>query len=495
VSATGVTLASALVTWRRNDALARLRPVAVIASVEGSSLKFDEPVELEADEVAYVLAGDEGAGAAIRILGVLPGRQSVTIAEGGPAVVPGSRLCLAEGRFKIRRVSPASVGLVVDDASPFAPGDVVGTAEGAWAVVSSIQGNTLGLSGPLGGLRPGERVDRLAIVARTAVVEAGADGASMRLASILGISEGQVLVGARNGRAPKPIGTVRRIAGDRVTVDRPAEVTSGEVILALATPRRSRVKTISADGRSLTLDGPVPRLAALVGPDAGDRAELATVRSVDGQMVDLHTPFRSLRPGDVLAEMETIEAIEGRPTELELEIKLTSPGDVRSGDVIGLVNRWVSRTGGVGIAAVSGQRLTLETPIDALATGDVLGLADVTGDRAVLRVEEVGGLSAADPLLLGGTDARTGQAMLASAIIERVRPENRTITLRLGGLGDDVRLRPESLTLGFLFDARFADTFPAEARRNGLYVSWLGVMDERALAPPETDAAASSGGT
>jgi hypothetical protein len=59
--------------------------------------------------------------------------------------------------------------------------------------------------------------------------------------------------------------------------------------------------------------------------------------------------------------------------------------------------------------------------------------------------------------------------------------------LRAGSLQPEIRLRPESLTLGFVYNTRFADTFPAEARRSGLFVSWLGMMDEQALAAVQAD--------
>ena len=42
--------------------------------------------------------------------------------------------------------------------------------------------------------------------------------------------------------------------------------------------------------------------------------------------------------------------------------------------------------------------------------------------------------------------------------------------------------------MGLFYNARFAELFPAEARRDGLYVAWLGFMDgarDTALVPQD----------
>ncbi|AWB22782.1 hypothetical protein DA075_19260 [Methylobacterium currus] len=465
-----VTLATAATAWRRNMVLFRLADAALVVSVEGGTVTLDQRASVAAGDVVY-FAPDGEAEQAARLASVEG--ATLTLAAGSATPKVGARLRLPEGEFRIRRVVPAAVTLEVDDASPFRAADGIATAKGAWALVTAVNGTVLSLSRPLDGVDAGDAVARMMVSGRTSVVEIAADGVTMRVGSTLGLAVGQP-VAALVDDVRQDLGAVELIVGDRVRLNQRLPIAPGAVVVSLRPPAAGRATFVSADGRDVMLEGGVVGPTALLcAAEAGSTA-CATVRSVTDGTIRLDREL-GVGVGDAVCELEVLAPFEASPSDSGDELVVDDPGDLRPSDVVGVVERWVSRAEDRPVASARDGMLSLQDPLDGLVAGDMLGLADLSLQRPVLRLADVEGVAEGDALTLSGVDARTGETRLAPAFVSSVAHDLGLVALRLDGLAEGDRLRPESVRLGFDYNARVADTFPADARRDGLFVSWLGV--------------------
>ncbi len=470
VAGTTVTLASATTTWRRNMVLGRLADAAIVVAAEGLTVTLDQRASVAAGDVVY-FAPDGDVGEAAKLAAA--DGTTLTLAAGSATPKVGARLRLPEGEFKIRRAFPVAMTLEVDDGSPFRAGDGIATAKGAWALVLAVDENTLSLSRQLDGAAAGDAIARLMVAGRTSVIEIAADGFTMRVGSTLGLAAGQPMASlAGDGR--EELGAIDFIIGDWVRVTERLLIAPGTVVVSLKAPVSARVSSVSGDGREITLESGAVAPTWLLCSAEADSAACATVRTIANGAIQLDRAL-DVGVGDAVCELETLTPFEASPADSDTELKADDAGDLRPGDMVGRVERWVSRAEGRTVASAPSGKLKLDASVDGLVAGDMLGLADLTLQRPALRLPDVEGVAMGDALTLSGLDARSGENRLGSAFVSAVSQDLGVITLRLAGLGETDRLRPESVRLGFDYNARFADTFPAEARRDGLFVSWLGV--------------------
>jgi hypothetical protein len=87
------------------------------------------------------------------------------------------------------------------------------------------------------------------------------------------------------------------------------------------------------------------------------------------------------------------------------------------------------------LSHVQGNSLILTTPLAGLAAGDTVRIADITPSQSSFRLEELAGVAARRPALLGGEDvANPGVAVSERVVVDTVSPTTGFVTLAVNPL-------------------------------------------------------------
>jgi hypothetical protein len=165
----------------------------------------------------------------------------------------------------------------------------------------------------------------------------------------------------------------------------------------------------------------------------------------------------------------------------------------RVGDTFGRRAEWRSASPPVEVLRADGARLQFVGWLDGALAGDVAGFADFQrsnpaspNDLTTLRLETPDAVGFGERIVLMGRNAITDRRIQLDAVVGRRVPGTARFEFTVPNTG--FSLRPEKMAAATLYNPRFADLFAAYARKNGLYVAWLGCHHESRECPalPET---------
>lgn len=489
-----VTLGAPPSDWKEGDTLIEVKPAGAISRRNGAHVTLQEAVEIGQDKIAYILPRQGDTASAVRVTEVSENRKTLRLGSPAEDAGAGASIGVPGRRLTLKTAASVIVALDVDDASLLRPGDFIGRLDPAgdgdttsFAHIDNIDGNTLILDRALPGIEEGTRVVRYAIVGRTTIRTASPDGRTLVVGSTEDFTSGLPVIARAGGPTSAFAGTIADVQPGRIQLADGSRLGSGQVISACRKPESLRIASVSADGRSIELVGPTLLAPGmLVCRDDGEaRGAAVTIRAVNDRTVELDAALDGLAPDNVLVELEEVGVLDAITVGTQMELRVTNAGSARVNDLLGLVRRWKSRAEGQRVTRVDNNTIVLARFLDGALPADTIGLADVIGPTATIRVVDVAGLAPSDALLVSGSDALIGETILVNASILGIDRDRQTINL---GIGSGSRMRPESLTMGLFYNARFAELFPAEARRDGLYVAWLGFMDgarDTALVPQD----------
>ena len=395
---------------------------------------------------------------------------------------------------------PMVLRITVEDAGVFRTGDMVARLDAGLAVSSSAviekisaKKNVLTLSAPIQ-LDANKSVLIAANVTGSSAVTHVA-GQLVTVASPAVFQQGDVVVkwGTHDDLVAPSV--VTGIAGSVLSVQ-PAfsALQTGDILVAQRFPHQATVLQVipfqsvlfvNVDNSAAFHAGD---LAMRVGDDATQPANLALlVPYIPGWLVAF-TAIPGLQTGDQLmpVSFSTVATVAEDPADT-LHLKLDQTVDFRDGDVLGPLTAYVETSQEVNLTGVISKSspptdtLTVNTPLDGLIPGDIIGPASLTPTQNSIRLstdgQNLANLFQGDLLEVSGLDPTTLQLSDAQVRITSLDGQTGMATLTpVDGSGNN--FRPETLSIAALFNANFTDAFVAFAQQQDLYVCWLGCQNE-----------------
>lgn len=492
-------------TWSADDAVMVARQAAA-ATVKSAALAADGlSLDLVLSPASHAISVGQTVAVfdkqrALAAVGKVTARSGASIVVPAPAgidVAGARKVAVFSADLSISAVGPRSTGQVVrvQEAAPFAVGDVVGAAHdrSIVALVQRVAASSKQLT--LSGVLP-------LAVGSTLV---GANWRAATTVAAFGSGPVEVVVGRT---VVTPDSVVARREGDATGEPVAVRAVSGTLVtLAAALPGLARLDTLAiaefpqtvsvtarlADDRIQIAEVGALRPGDLVSVAAASGARpVVQVSAVAGAEVVLADALGAIAVGQSLVVVEFRDTVQlvavgtADPTDITVDRAV-----VRPGDVVGLVSHYVDRSNPGYVERVQGTRATLAFP--GLVHGDgivdmdwidggIVGPAVVSHEPPVrsfpvpfqplVRLETAEGLTTT-AAVLHGLDELTGR--FASTRVTPIvvdQAARRLLVLPLDARA--YRYRPETLSLVTAFNADFPRAFATFAQRQGLAVSWVG---------------------
>jgi hypothetical protein len=351
------------------------------------------------------------------------------------------------------------------------------------------------LSAPIKGLKKG---DSIAVVTRRHAVSAVAQVTRAMQVDVDRpelFRKGDVVARlAADGTTSAP-STIENISGGRLGLT-PAipDLVKGDLLLR-AEPRSSKlpysatvVSAIEQGGRTFVGVDRVTGAAAgdvvadvTPGVSANSRA-LWTVESAGVTTVVLDAIGTGLTPGDVIGSIAFADAVmvdKVDATEPEV-ITLTEERDFRPDALIGPLAHFVETSTTSIVLVVAGDQVTLDRPLPELKAGELVGPASLTPLQPRIRLESLEDVRPGQQISVTAHDLNRGRLATALLRVANIDPTLKAVVLTPVDASVTHRFRPETMLAAVTYNANFAAGFAAFARRQGLYVGWLGCQQENA---------------
>jgi hypothetical protein len=297
---------------------------------------------------------------------------------------------------------------------------------------------------------------------------------------------------AADGTTSAP-STIESISNGRLGLAPPIPNLTKNDLLLRANPRSSTlpysatvVNATEQGGRTfVALDRATTAAAGDViadvtpGTSASSRA-LWSVESAAGAAMVLDAIGTGLAQGDVIgsiafADAVMVEKIDAAQPEV---ITLTEDRDFRPDALIGPLAYFVETSTTAIVLVVAGDQVTLDRPLPELKAGELIGPASLTPLQPRIRLESLEDVRAGQQISVTAHDLNRGRLATALLRVANIDPTLKAIVLTPVQPSIIHRFRPETMLAAVTYNANFAAGFAAFARRQGLYVGWLGCQNE-----------------
>jgi hypothetical protein len=371
------------------------------------------------------------------------------------------------------------------------------------------------LTAPIKGLKKG---DSIAVVTRRHMVSAVAQVTRAMQVDVDHpelFRKGDVVARlAADGTTSAP-STIENISGGRLGLTPAIPDLVKNDLLLRAEPRSSKlpytatvVSAIEQGGRTFVGVDRVTGAAAgdvigdvTPGASVSSRA-LWSVESAGVTTLVLDAIGTGLAAGDVIgsiafADAVVVESFDQAEPEV---ITLTEERDPRPDALIGPLAHFVETSTTSIVLVVAGDQVTLDRPLPELKVGELVGPASLTPQQPRIRLESLEDVRPGQQISVTAHDLNRGRLATALLRVANIDPTLKAVVLTPVQPSITHRFRPETMLAAVTYNANFAAGFAAFARRQGLYVGWLGCQQENAAPDfcpgvvPDDDAECSCGG-
>lgn len=481
---------------QKADALGRAEKVATAIDVNGADVVIDSAGAFSVDDIVVVMSEVPQLAKPSAVTRVSSDRTTITLRDPIAGLIRGSSLGKVMKRTEVSRVTRRRSVIVVDRTSGFRKGDLVGPVNGrAVTELAQISGNELTLSGRLDELAVGGRIGAVMATNRYTIVAVADNGRRIRIAADSGFRVGDLLLRVAGDRAISLHANVQQIATDgwlTLAVDR-SDLAAGEVVSIGRLPAAVTVDAVSPDGSLQVSQPDVVRTGDLLRSEfAGDgTAKTERVSEAASRDVRFRRPLTGIEVDDVLTLVPPMAAVTAAPQRIASDWEVPDGSLFRIGDAIGPLAGWRSAAPYGRVQRVTGGRMVIDRWPDGALPDDRLGFADLaqlsppssTRDNTRLRLVMPEQVEPGERIILSGVDDITGRGVQLDALVFDHVPDTALVDLRPSVSG--IVLRPERMTAAALYNPRFADLFAAYARKQGLYVAWLGCQHDDTDCPEE----------
>jgi hypothetical protein len=481
---------------QRSEELGRVRKVAAAVSVSGLDVVIDTPGAIAPEDIVVLMSDNPQLAKPSTVAAVSNDRTTVTLSTPIAGLAATSVLGVVTTKTEVSRVTRRRNVVVVDTTAGLREGDLVGAVNGrAITELTQISRKELTLSERLDELVIGGRLGVVMLTERYTVREVSDEGRRVRIASDSAFRNGDALLRVDEDRTISLRTTVRQVEPDgwlTLAVDR-SDLSAGHVVSLGRLPVAVTVDAVAADGLLHVSPGDVVRTGDLIRDafDAEGLARTERVREAAGRTMRLRRPLPNIGVDDVLTLLAPMQTVRATPQENELEWTVPDGSLFRVGDAIGRLGIWRSAVPYSRVQRVTGSRLLIDQWPDGVLPADWIGFADFarsfpaapTRDNTILRLASPEQVVRGERIVVSGLNERTGRGVQLDALVVDRVPD--TALVELGVTADGFVLRPESLSAAALYNPRFADLFAAYARKQGLYVAWLGCQHHDTTCPEE----------
>lgn len=201
------------------------------------------------------------------------------------------------------------------------------------------------------------------------------------------------------------------------------------------------------------------------------RSGVATIIQTSSNGIVTADPIQDLAIGDTLGVVNIHATASVTTITNPNAIQVDDASAIRIGDIVGPLAGWTQRSGSSSVASVSGKSLVLSQALDGALIKDEIGYASLQPPFFWLKLQAAPTSSVAGSnVTIAGRDALTGQTKSESGLLAFVF--NKLVLLYFPSSGPFL-FRPEEITASVPFTGD-ADAFATQARRDGLYVQWVG---------------------
>ena len=432
---------------------------------------------------------------AARLLPIGEGFSVITDLSDGTATVPldppDATTLFAFGNLPRTAavVTPMAEGsneLQVDNADPFAEGDLVAHVQDGAAVSDPVSITKVGKDGklvlrsPLPDLKAGDTIAAADFRVRATVQEV--HGKTLTVAQAAIFPAGGFVASLDEDLRPRGVAMVGRPAGTSLILeDAIAGLTAGDVIGLCAFPSPVLVELIDPDGR-ITVSGRNP-------PRPGDvvaaRGCMALVAGAAGAQIRLASAIPGLAANDSLDVATVRGAVDvTRAGAGKVTVEPASP--LRKTDFLAQIVGWrMASPGGVASVAQvvrrSNTNVRLQTILDGLLPNDIVGWSDLVPPAFLLRLNDLPGLASGDEVQLAAPDRRSGKPISLLGRIYVLKSGKNQIVVFVENAREAFSLRPGDVAASVLFVRGSA--LPL-IQKLDLFVSWLACADPDAMPRP-----------
>jgi hypothetical protein len=159
-------------------------------------------------------------------------------------------------------------------------------------------------------------------------------------------------------------------------------------------------------------------------------------------------------------------------------ITLTEDRDFRTDALIGPLAYFVETSTTAIVMLVATDQVTLDRPLPEFKAGELVGPASLTPLQPRIRLESLEDVRAGQQISVTAHDLNRGRLATALLRVANLDPTLKAVVLTPVEPSVTHRFRPETMLAAVTYNANFAAGFAAFARRQGLYVGWLGCQNE-----------------
>ena len=503
-----ITLAAPIAGLKKGAALAVAYPPATAKVTHVSEQELATAVDV--DDVANAEAGDlivriadEAAQLKTAAIEAISG-NTFTLASSIQGLTEGDEIGSARvaDAVLVSKATTKNKVMTVVLAKPDAAAkdDIIirlsNTGEALATFVKDVTDAGTVLTAPIKGLKKG---DSIAVVTRRHTVSAVAQVTRAMQVDVDRpelFRKGDVVARlAADGTVSAP-STIENISGGRLGLSPAIPDLAKDDLLLRAEPRSSKLpysatvaSVVEQGGRSFV---GVDRVTGAVtgdviaeitpGTSVSSRA-LWTVESAGVTTLVLDAIGTGLGPGDVIgsvafADAVVVESFEQTQPEV---ITLTEERDFRPDALIGPLAFFVETSTTSIVLVVAGDQVTLDRPLPELRAGELVGPASLTPLQPRIRLESLEDVRPGQQISVTAHDLNRGRLATALLRVANIDPTLKAVVLTPVQPSVTHRFRPETMLAAVTYNANFAAGFAAFARRQGLYVGWLGCQQENAV--------------
>lgn len=502
-----ITLAESIPNLKPGAALAIAYPPAaarvtqVSEQERATAVDVDDAASAEAGDLIVRIA-DDAAQLKIAAIEAING-NTFTLASSIQGLADGDEIGSARPAAAVL-VSKATtknkvMTVVLEDASAAAKDDIIirlsNTGELLATFVKDVTDAGAVLSAPIKGLRKG---DSIAVVTRRHVVSTVAQVTRAMQVNVEHpelFRKGDVVARLAANGAPSAPSTIETISGGRLGLTPPIpDLVKGDLLLR-ADPRSSKlpytatvVSAVEQGGRTFVgVDRATGAAAGDVVANVTTESSVSshalwTVEAAGVMTLQIDQVGTGLVPGDAIgsiafADAVVVEKVDATQPEI---ITLTEQRDLRADALIGPLAHFVETSSTASVLVVAGDQVTLDGPLPELKAGDLAGPASLTPLQPRIRLENLEDVRPGQQISVTAHDLDRGRLATVLLRVANLDPVLKAVVLTPVQPSVTHRFRPETMLAAVTYNANFAAGFAAFARRQGLYVGWLGCQQENA---------------